>query len=367
MITKILRATGTPLGLPRSGRVAVLHAPVGPDAGPDEQDLLEEIELVSNALISLGWEPVLVPCTLDLAGVGTALADLKPCFVFNLVETLDGDGRLAHLAPALLEHAGLPFTGSPASAILSTSSKLMAKQILRAARVPTASWLTLEEAREGRGVIPEPAIIKPVWEDASVGIDESSVVWKASHVVGELEHRTATLGTPCFAEAYIDGREFNVAIVAGPHGPRVLPPAEMTFQGFEDGRPKVMGYRAKWDEDADVYDKTCRTFQRGPDDVGLIRRLRRIVRRCWDLFGLKGWARVDLRVNAAGLPLVLEINANPCISPGAGFLAAAAQARLDPVAAVARIVSDLNVPPVRSAAVLAAATEETHEPHHQLP
>ncbi len=362
MRTASAKARATLCGLPKGGRVVVLHAALASDASPDEQDVLEEIELVSGCLEELGFVPVVLPCTLDLGRLEEDLAGIAPAFVFNLVETLDGDGRLVHLAPALLEHAGYSFTGSPAATILTTSSKLLAKQMMRLARVPTAMWVTSEQVRTvDPDTLPVPAIIKPVWEDASVGIDEDSVVYERSRVATLLEERSAALGTPCFAERYIDGRELNVAILGGPNGPTVLPPAEMVFHDYAPDKPKVMGYRAKWDEASPEYTKTRRTFEFGPSDMKLLRRVRQIVRACWHLFGIKGWARVDMRVDTEGRPWVLEVNANPCISPGAGFLVAAGRAGLDPVAAVARIIGDLNTPRRRRAytALPAVASEES--------
>jgi D-alanine-D-alanine ligase len=353
-----MRPPPTLRGFPREGRVVVLHAALSDDACPDEQDVLEEVTTVQECLEALGYTPVVLPCTLDLTQMVADIKGIEPTLVFNLVETLDGDGQLAHLAPAVLEHLGVPFTGSPAAAILSTSGKLLAKQMMRAARVPTPGWLTLDDARSGKATVPAPAIIKPVWEDASVGIDEDSVVFDESRVIGELERRSTLLGTPCFAEAYIHGRELNVAALAGQGGPFVLPPAEMVFHDFEAGRPRVMGYRAKWDVASPEYQQTRRTFEFSRADTGLLRRVRRLVLACWRLFGLKGWARVDLRVDDAGVPWVLEVNANPCISPGAGFLVAAERAGLDPVTAVAHIIGDLNLPTQRRVPTTGLLAEE---------
>jgi D-alanine-D-alanine ligase len=102
----------------------------------------------------------------------------------------------------------------------------------------------------------------------------------------------------------------------------------------------MVGYQAKWDERSPEFGRTPRTFEFPPRDAALLADLAAISRRCWSLFGLRGHARVDFRVDEGGVPWVLEVNANPCISSDAGFTAAAARAGLSMRDTVARIVAD---------------------------
>ena len=112
-----------------------------------------------------------------------------------------------------------------------------------------------------------------------------------------LRRRAPDLGGACFAEVYIEGREFNLALLAGPDGPEVLPPAEIVFEGYGPDRLRIVGYRAKWDEASYEYHHTPRRFDFPAADAPLLDRLRRTARDCWRLFGLRGWARVDFRVD----------------------------------------------------------------------
>jgi D-alanine-D-alanine ligase len=121
----------------KGGKVAILHGAVAPDAAPDEQDVLVEVETVATTLAALGYRPVPLPLGLDLAAAGRRLARLKPDFVFNLVESLEGQGRLIHLAPSLLDSLGLAYTGSGAEAIYLTSNKPLAKRLLRGEGIAT--------------------------------------------------------------------------------------------------------------------------------------------------------------------------------------------------------------------------------------
>ncbi len=324
-------------------RVTVLHGHVPPDAPPDEQDVLHEAAAVLAALQGLGHDACTLPLTLDLAAGAAALQAQRPDVVFNLVESLAGMGRLIHLAPALLDGLKLRYTGASTEAIFLTSNKLLAKRWLLAHDIDTPAWLAAGDLAAGAPAFPGPYIVKSVWEHASIGLDEDSVVSCPDALAATLARKARTLGGEWFAEAFIAGREFNLALLAGPSGPVVLPAAEMTFPGFEADRPRIVGYRAKWHEDTFEYRHTQRTFDFASADAPLIARLEQVARRCWAAFGLRGYARVDFRVDAAGRPWVLEVNVNPCIAPDSGFVAAAARAGLTPEDAVARILAD--VPP----------------------
>jgi D-alanine-D-alanine ligase len=129
-----------------------------------------------------------------------------------------------------------------------------------------------------------------------------------------------------FAERFIEGREFNIAVL-GPRGrPRILPMAEMTFADWPAGKPRIVGYEAKWEEGSPGYNHTVRRFGVERDEPVLAAKIRHACETVWAAFDLCGFVRVDFRVDAAGTPFVLEINANPCISPDAGFAAAAEEA-----------------------------------------
>jgi D-alanine-D-alanine ligase len=144
-----------------------------------------------------------------------------------------------------------------------------------------------------------------------------------------------------FVEEFVDGREFNLSVLAGPDGPQVLPPAEIIFTNFPEGKPKVVGFSAKWKEDSFEYKNTHRTFDFKPSDEQLLAKLMSLAKQCWNVFGLNGYARVDFRVDKNGNPCVLEVNANPCISPDSGFFAACKQAGIPFKDAVKRIVNDV--------------------------
>jgi D-alanine-D-alanine ligase len=155
-------------------------------------------------------------------------------------------------------------------------------------------------------------------------------------------------GRDCFAEAFVAGRELNLSLLAG----EVLPPAEIDFAAYPEGKPRIVGWAAKWDEGSFEYHHTPRRFDFPAADEALLAELAHLARACWRLFALAGYARVDFRVDGGGRPHILEVNTNPCLSPDAGFAAAVERAGLAYETAIARIVAD--VPARRSLAVPAA-------------
>ena len=324
------------------GRNAVIvHAELSPGAQPDETDVLVQAGAVARALEDLGYRAVTVPFGLDLRQLASKLFELEPCIVFNLVEGLDGDGRLIHLACSILDHLGFPYTGADTGAMFLTSNKVLAKEWMGHAGIPTPEWIVQGGAPGAGPFLPGEYIVKALWEEASVGIDGNSVQEAASlpELRKRLQLRAEALGKPCFAERFIGGREFNISVIGGPAGPEVLPPAEIRFS-FPDGRRRLVDYKAKWDEDSLEYRCTQRSFQFGDGDRDLLEELGKNALTCWKAFGLRGYARVDFRVDEGGRPWVLEINANPCLSPDSGFVAASAMAGLSYPAMIARIISD---------------------------
>ena len=320
-----------------SGRkAALLFGRLPPRAGFDEQDVLVEAATVERALRELDWQVRRVPLGLDLRSAARRLSRLAPDFVFNVVESVEGRDRLVHLAPALLDSLGLPYTGSPTEAIFLTSSKLLAKQRMRAAGVPTPAWAPIRPGAIPEPDFPPPYIVKSVWEHASIGLTGTSVAPDRPALEQELRRRVSR---ELFVEAYVEGREFNLALLeeAG-RQPQVLPPAEIQFQSFPEGKPRIVDYAAKWEGGSMEFAQTPRRFDFPDPDRGLLETLKDLALRCWELFALRGYARVDFRVDAAGQPWVLEVNTNPCLSPDAGFLAAAARAGLSPTEVVRRIV-----------------------------
>jgi D-alanine-D-alanine ligase len=341
-------------------RIVVLHQAINEQDTAADQDVLVQVEAVSVALKKLGHEAVSLPCSLNLEAMLGQLRSMRPDLVFNLVESLGGADSLVYLSHAVLDAAGIPYTGNRTESHFLTAHKLLAKQRLHAAGLPTPEWI-----EESTFVVPplgglslcnrlKPElrttatdtsgkwIIKGVWDQASRDLDEEAIVGGAKEqIVQALTERTRRTGRPSFAEQFIAGREFNIGLLAGSAGVEVLPPAEIDFSAFPPEKPRIVGHRAKWQEDSFEYNNTPRTFDFPETDCPLLEELKSLTEKCWALFSLHGWARVDFRVDASGHPWILEINTNPCLSPDAGFFAALARAGISFEKAIERIVEDV--------------------------
>ncbi len=318
--------------------VLVMHGAIAPGAPLDEQDTLVQVQAVMGALTALGHRPRALPLTLDLGAARSELEASRPDLVFNLVEAIDGRGSLIHFGVGLAETLGIPVTGAATGGLLNTSHKTLAKRLLTLAGLSTPAWLApgVPAPADGQGLW----IVKSVWEHGSIGIDEDSIIEGVQAALGQLSRRAEQRGGEWYAERFVTGREFNVALLAGAGGPQVLPIGEIRFEDWPAEKPRIVGYAAKWHEGSFEYDHTPRSFNFPPGDEALLGELRRIALECWRLFDLRGHARVDFRVDEAGRPWVLEVNANPCISPEAGFAAIAEHAGIGYAEVVGRIVAD---------------------------
>jgi D-alanine-D-alanine ligase len=293
----------------------------------DELDVLNQAELIEKALSQLAYTSERMEFSLNILDLSNKLRHKNPWIIFNLVETVNNTGRLSFIAPAVLESAGLKFTGSGTGAIFTTTDKVICKTILRFNSIETPDWAKVPSEIKQDKIY----LTKPIAEDGSVGI-EDNILLQGNEV--------KSIPKDSFAEEYIHGREFNISLVGGKAGLLVLPPAEMCFNNYDESRPRILGYKAKWEENSFEYKNTTRSFNFGEQDFLLLENLKVIAQRCWKIFGLKGYARVDVRVGRDNIPKVIEINANPCIAPDSGFIAACKVAGLSETEVIKRIIED---------------------------
>jgi D-alanine-D-alanine ligase len=330
----------------RVRRVVVAHNPVSAEDEPATSDVLAQVAFVEDALAELG-----IPALRAAAGDARTLEALRAIaqtvpgtVVFNLMEAPTGSPQLGPASAAALETAGIPLTGSPASTLWITTDKLVTRALLAAEELPVAPGGRLDPAApEVLDRVAPPWILKPACEDASIGLEGNPVCATREEALA----RAACLGRrfpgqPVLAERYLPGRELNVSLLADPEvggGVQVLPVAEILFEDFPEGMPRVVGYEAKWMESSFAYTHTVRSFLDDPADRTLVEKVERLAQLAWTVCGLSGYARIDLRLDEAGEPCILEVNANPCLAADAGFVAAAARAGLSPRRVVDRILA----------------------------
>lgn len=316
-------------------------------------DVFAQMDAIEAALRGGGRRTRRFGVTLDLSAARKAVLDAG--LVFNLVESLDGVDRLQTVFVMTLEEWKVPFTGAGSAAMFLSNDKLLSKRTLAQHGLPVADacravagggaeWFPAGAARPEER--PGRWIVKPLAAHASVGIGDDSVIGArtAKQLLDVVRNAGARCGTDCFAERYIEGREFNLSLIGEGGGVRVLPPAELVFENYPEGKPRIAGYAAKWDEASEEYGKTVRSFAAVGAEPGLTAKLVDLSRRTWNAFGLSGYARVDFRVDPEGRPWILEVNTNPCLAPDAGFAAAAEREGWD-FSEMCRRIVDAAFPP----------------------
>jgi D-alanine-D-alanine ligase len=302
-------------------RVPILYnEPVLPPDHPDaesEHEILYTVDQVAGHLKAVGFDVVPLGVGRDPAALLAGLQRDRPDVVFNLFEGLaDHYGTEAHAA-GLLEWLGIPYTGCPYHALCLARSKHLTKHLLHGAGLPTAEFLVVERLPVPACTLEWPVIVKPAEQDASVGLDQGSVVTNQS----DLERRVALLleryGPPVLVEQFIRGREFNVGLIEAPDL-RVLPVSEILFVDRDPGYWPIVTYDAKWKPGSRDYEATPPRY---PATVTprLAERLGDLARQAFRLLGCRDYARVDFRVRAGGRPYILEVNPNPDFSPTAGL------------------------------------------------
>ena len=304
-------------------KIVLLHDVIVASPRLDELESLEPIENDKKLLEETGHEVELMPLGFDLRAAIRTIQEKKPDFVFNFVESIEGIAHLNHLAPMVLELAGVPYSGCSAQALYLTTYKLLTKKVLQLHGLPFPAVFD-PECAPGDGLF----IVKSQTEDASVGITQSSIV-PAGGVAGIIENRQSDFGGQWFAEEYIDGREFNLGLLADGGDVRVLPVAEIVFDGYGDKLYPIVGYSAKWQENYFEYEHSERVFVNERADCRLVGQLKKLALRCWEVFQLSGYARVDFRVDKDNRPWILEINCNPGLDPESGFVAGCLKAGLN--------------------------------------
>lgn len=323
-------------------RVLVVHNRdyEGADADPENRaraDVLSTAEGVRDALERLGHSVDLLGVGGDLDGLVRQMAGFAPAVVFNLCESIDGVSSLEPLMPLLLERAGLAYTGSPPLTLGLAVHKHKAKDVLRGAGVPTPEAALLTSSDVSRVSLPFPVIVKPAREDASVGITLESVVHDAAALERQVTTVLARYRQPALVERYVEGREIYVSMLERTEGGvEILPLYEIDFAEMPAGAPRIVSFDGKWVESSPEFRGTKPVPCALPPDVTA--RLTEVAETAFAAMELRDYARLDVRLDAAGTPYVIDVNPNCDLSDGAGFARAAGAAGLGYDQLIGRIV-----------------------------
>ena len=284
--------------------------------------LRADVPSIEESLRAAGFNPCVLSATHFSKDLVNSLLKTAPRFVFNLCEEINGTSELEMCLAGLLDLMGIPYTGSGPFALSLALHKFRVKQILRAAGIPVArGYLDHPGRHHGARSIHFPVIVKPAHEDGSYGINSHSVCRDIEQLERQISYIRDVYRQEALVEEYLEGREFNVSIV-GDRDPEVLAISEIDFSGMPEEEPKIVSYRAKWDEQSPMYAATVPVC---PADIPkrLANRVRDLAIRSYRCVECRDYGRVDIRTDAWEIPYVLEVNPNPDISPQAGFARAA--------------------------------------------
>ena len=320
-------------------------------AFPPDRDYSEELKLpdwqteahVVAALRELEFPFELLGVYDDTSVFQKKIESFKPDVIFNLVERFKNSAAHEADIAAFLRLTGVPFTGCGATAITLCKNKGLAKQILshHRIRVPQFVILPFKKKVHRPKRLTFPIFVKPLKEEASVGISQASLVENDDQFHERVEFLHETLKQDVIAEQFITGREIYVGII-GDDRLEVFPFREMVFSRVDDEDPKIATYKAKWDE---TYRKKWGIKNKFADDLSpaLEDKIKKLSKRIYRALGIRGAARLDLRLTPEGEVFFIEANPNPMLAKDEDFALAAQKAGLSYPELIRRLI---NLAPV---------------------
>ena len=306
---------------------------------------VEEAEYeVAEALMDRGHNVCMVGVQTDLKRMLDALKDYGPDLVFNCTEAFEDQAALDYVFPALFEAEGYRYTGSPALGLLATRNKAMSKKVLAYHGSPVAGFRTYrpgeEVEAEGAEELVFPLIVKPLAEDASIGISGASVVRGLPELAERVAFVHERFGQAAIAEEFVDGRELYVSILGNGTDLTILPIVEMVWDKRRTKPEERIATRmAKWHvpyrERKGIRNVFARPIARATRE-----RIAAICMTAYRALWLHDYARLDVRLTPDGQVSVIEANANPFISYGHDMANAAEKAGMEYPAFIQRIVDE---------------------------
>ena len=310
--------------------VLIINNSAGSDAEGQlsEQEIFLTADAVEKILCEAGrrvsrlqLEPPLSSAAAHLEAVAHGAT------VFNLFEGFPGDSHSEVQVGLLLRKLGLRATGCPPLAMHLGLHKDLCKQVLKGAGLPTAQHVVVRRRADLERPLPMPypVFMKPVTDDASLGISHENVARDPEAFARRSAVLLERFQSGLVVEPFLEGREFNCSVLEVPAaGEEALPPSLVDYSDLPDGHPPVLTFAAKWEESSPIFMKTP-TICPAPAEPGRIESVRELALEAYRLLRCRGYARVDFREDGEGLLHILEVNPNPDFSPNAGL---AKQARI---------------------------------------
>lgn len=301
-----------------------------------EEGAEAEARAVKKALTELGHSARLLPLAGDIVPFIEELRTKGCELAFNLCEGFWGNSRLELHVAAVFDLVGLAYTGALPLCLGLSQDKVRTKDLLVRHGLPTPKYILVKMGEQFPKTrdLAYPLIVKPRFEDASLGITAESIVENERDLKKRIQYVHDTYHQGALAEEFIEGRELNAAVLG--NGPfELLPISEIHFQpGLKH---TIVSYDGKWLEDSPEYAATlpvCPAPLKAKEEI----LVKDVALRAYKLLECRDYARIDIRLRD-GVPYILEVNANPDISPGAGLARAARVGGLPYTRLIERIVA----------------------------
>lgn len=303
----------------------------------DKTTPMEEFDYIAKKLENVGFFAYTLNIKDNLEFMLSNLKKEKPDVIFNFVEIYKENSRLEMNIVGLYELLGIPYTGAPALALANCQNKILAKRLLSSGgiRIPRFYIVSAKNARYNHN-LNYPLLVKPAFEDASVGIENESIVSNSKLLRKRIDHVLKHFQQPALVEEFIEGRELNVAVM-GDRRLRVLPISEIDFSAMPEHLHNIVSYQAKWDPHHESYHKTIPICP-APLQKTIEIKAKEIAFKAFKVMGCRDYARVDIRLAKDNKLYVLEVNPNPDITEGAGFMRSAEHSGMTYAQALKRIV-----------------------------
>jgi len=287
-----------------------------------KNDPLQDFRDIVTALEKSGYEAYLLNIRDDINLFIEDFITNKPNVIFNLVELYKENPKLEMPFAGILELLKTPITGAPPIALGTCQNKTLTKKILKKAGIRTPEFRFIEKQEKVyRHGLNYPVIVKPAFEDASVGIENDSIVYNQNELRKRIEHVFEQYKQPVLLEEFIEGRELNVAVMGDKH-PEALPISEIDFSRMPKHLHNIVSYQAKWDPYHEAYHKTIPICP-AKLPAKIEREAKKTALTCFRTVGCRDYSRVDMRLSKDNKLYVLEVNPNPDLTEGAGFMRSA--------------------------------------------